>query len=119
MCQPGTGTMPFPVAPSDQYSHGRDDILHIRQMTSPVICRSTVIVHRHAQQRRDDVAPNTHGRGGSRLFNLHDDDVEIRLGTLDDAPTGLTPMQEGWTIRREHWLTPLPGIPHADRDPPG
>ena len=31
----------------------------------------------------------------------------------------LVPMQEGWTIRREPWLTPLPGIPHADRDPPG
>jgi hypothetical protein len=71
----------------------------------------------------------SHGRSfcpecGSRLFNLHDDDVEIRLGTLDDAPSGLMPMQEGWTIRREHWLTPIfPGpdpetIVHADRDPP-
>ena len=66
----------------------------------------------------------SHGRSfcpdcGSRLFNLHDDDVEVRLGTLDDAPSGLTPMQEGWTIRREPWLTPIPGILHADRDPPG
>ena len=42
----------------------------------------------------------------------------MSLGTLDDAPTGLTPMQEGWAIRREHWLTPIPGILHADRDPP-
>jgi len=54
---------------------------------------------------------------GSRLFNLHDDDVEIRLGSLDDAPTGLVPKQEGWTIRREHWLFPVAGAPQSDRDP--
>ena len=45
---------------------------------------------------------------GSRLFNLHEEDVEIRLGTLDDAPMGLKPEQEGWIKRREAWLAPLP-----------
>ncbi|HWA18798.1 MAG TPA: GFA family protein [Devosia sp.] len=55
---------------------------------------------------------------GGRLFNLHEHDVEIRLGSLDDAPTGLTPQQEGWTIRREHWLPPIPAIPQFPRDPP-
>jgi hypothetical protein len=56
-------------------------------------------------------------RCGSRLFNLHADDVEIRLGSLDDAPTGLLPMQEGWIKRREHWLQPLPGVPQFAEDP--
>jgi len=55
---------------------------------------------------------------GSRLFNLHDTDVEIRIGTLDDPPTGLVPMQEGWTKRREHWLTPAYEVPQYDEDPP-
>ena len=64
----------------------------------------------------------SHGRSfcpdcGSRLFNLHETDVEIRLGSLDDAPTGLTPQQDGWAIRREHWLAPIAGVPQFDRDP--
>ena len=64
----------------------------------------------------------SHGRSfcpdcGGRLFNLHETDVEIRLGSLDQAPTGLVPQQEGWIIRREHWLTPVAGIAQAPRDP--
>lgn len=62
----------------------------------------------------------SHGRSfcpecGGRLFNLHENDVEIRLGSLDNAPTGLMPEREGWIIRREHWLTPL-GVPQFERD---
>jgi hypothetical protein len=54
----------------------------------------------------------SHGRSfcpncGGRLFNLNEDNVEVRIGSLDDAPTELMPEQEGWTKRREHWLTPL------------
>ena len=55
---------------------------------------------------------------GSRLFNLHEHDVEIRIGSLDDAPSGLVPAQEGWTIRREHWLQPVFEVAQYDRDPP-
>ncbi|MDB5562196.1 MAG: aldehyde-activating protein, partial [Hyphomicrobiales bacterium] len=44
---------------------------------------------------------------GSRLFNLHDADVEIRIGSLDEAPTTIAPMQEGWIKRREPWLQPI------------
>ena len=55
---------------------------------------------------------------GSRLFNLHDEDVEIRIGSLDEAPTSLTPMQEGWVKRREPWLVPLAGVPQSREDPP-
>jgi hypothetical protein len=55
---------------------------------------------------------------GSRLFNLHADDVEIRIGSLDDAPTNLLPQQEGWIKRREPWLHPIEGVPQYTEDPP-
>jgi hypothetical protein len=63
----------------------------------------------------------SHGRSfcpacGGRLFDLHDDNVEVRIGSLDDAPSGLVPQQEGWIKRREHWLAPLP-VPQAQEDP--
>ena len=45
---------------------------------------------------------------GSRLFSIGDDEVEIKIGTLDEAPTGLTPQYELWIGRREKWLHPLP-----------
>ena len=54
---------------------------------------------------------------GSRLFNLHDADVEIRLGSLDDAPTGLMPTQEGWIALREHWLEAISGVRQFEHDP--
>jgi len=55
---------------------------------------------------------------GSRLFWLSDEVVEVFLGTLDQAPYDIRPMLEVWTIRREHWLPPIPGtIPH-DQNPP-
>ena len=57
---------------------------------------------------------------GSRLFNLHEADVEIRIGSLDEAPTTIAiPMQEGWTMRRERWLHPIDGARQAEQDPPG
>ena len=62
------------------------------------------------------------GRGfcadcGSRLFNLQDTTVEVRIGSLDDAPIGLIPSREGWTKRREHWLAPIAGASQAAEDP--
>jgi hypothetical protein len=53
------------------------------------------------------------GRGfcekcGSRMFALDDEDVEIRLGSLDMAPTDIEPTYELWVKRRENWLHPLP-----------
>jgi hypothetical protein len=53
------------------------------------------------------------GRGfcpecGSRLFNQIDEDgVEIRIGSLDMAPTDLEPEYEIWVKRRENWMQPL------------
>jgi hypothetical protein len=53
---------------------------------------------------------------GSRLFSLRDDEAEVKIGTLEDAPTGLTPQYEVWVWRREHWLEPLPGARQYQRD---
>ena len=51
-------------------------------------------------------------RCGSRLFDPPDPGdslVEIRIGTLDDAPFDLKPEAEVWTKRRETWLPPVDG----------
>lgn len=53
---------------------------------------------------------------GSRLFNLTDHEAEIRIGSLDSAPTDLRPTYEVWTKRREHWLAPLPDGQGFDED---
>jgi hypothetical protein len=53
---------------------------------------------------------------GSRLFALRDDEAEIKIGTLEEAPTGLTPQYELWVWRREHWLKPLPGAEQHQHD---
>jgi len=53
---------------------------------------------------------------GSSLFALRDDEAEVKLGSLDDAPTGLTPNYELWIKRREHWLRPLAGIAQYTED---
>lgn len=56
---------------------------------------------------------------GSRLFELHEHDMEIRVGSLDEAPTTLlSPMHEGWVKRRELWLMPVGGAFQSDEDPP-
>ena len=69
-------------------------------------------------------APQTYERRsfcpicGSRLFFLFDDGVEIFLGTLDQAPNGIKPMVEVWTIRREQWLAPVSGASPYDENSP-
>ena len=46
---------------------------------------------------------------GSALFCWAEgsDEIEIKLGTLDDPPGALAPAYELWTIRREPWLARL------------
>jgi hypothetical protein len=63
------------------------------------------------------------GRGfcpdcGSRVFNESDGDaVEIRIGSLDMAPSDLEPTYEIWVKRRENWLRALPIAQYEqDRD---
>lgn len=48
---------------------------------------------------------------GSSLFGTNDanDEVEIRLGSLDAVPSDLAPGYELWVPRREHWLAPVAG----------
>lgn len=54
---------------------------------------------------------------GSRLFDLHEHDIEIRIGSLDEAPTTLrAPEHEAWTKRRERWLSPLVGAGQSVED---
>jgi hypothetical protein len=51
-------------------------------------------------------------RCGSRLLNPPDPGdrlIEIRIGTLDDAPFHLQPEAEIWVKRREPWLTAVDG----------
>ena len=64
-----------------------------------------------------------HGRGfcprcGSRLLDPPgpgDTLVEIRIGSLDDAPFGLKPEAEVWVKRREPWLASVDGASqHAE-----
>lgn len=54
---------------------------------------------------------------GSRVFSRNEEQVEIYLGTLDQAPNGIVPLTEGWIIRREPWLQPLEGAGQFERDP--
>jgi hypothetical protein len=55
---------------------------------------------------------------GSQLFATEDgnDEIEIRLGILDDAPGDIIPEYELWTDRREPWLTPVAGAAQYGRD---
>lgn len=51
-------------------------------------------------------------RCGSRVLDTADPDstlVELRTGSLDDAPFELKPDSETWVERRESWLPPVEG----------
>lgn len=54
-------------------------------------------------------------RCGSSVFARSNDEVEIHLGSLD-TPDQLKPTYECWTIRREAWLPPFPGMKQYERD---
>jgi hypothetical protein len=54
-------------------------------------------------------------RCGSRLLDTSDAAfVEIRLGSLDEAPFELEPVDETWVKRRESWLPPVEGATQRD-----
>ena len=67
---------------------------------------------------------NYEGRGfcprcGSRLLNPPDPGdslIEIRIGSLDDAPFDLKPEAEIWVKRREAWLAPVDGAGQFDEN---
>lgn len=55
---------------------------------------------------------------GGRVFGLREDEAEVRFGSLDEAPTDLSPSYELWIKRRETWLRPLPGCRQFEEDRP-
>ncbi len=75
---------------------------------------------RHAFSHTGEVR-EFNGRGfcpecGSRLFNLDEDSVEVRVGSLDMAPTDLEPTYEIWIKRRETWLVPVSEASQFEED---
>lgn len=46
---------------------------------------------------------------GGSVFARYGDEVEVHLGALDE-PSRFTPTYECWTVRRESWLPPFPGV---------
>ena len=58
-------------------------------------------------------------RCGSRLLNPvepGDELVEIRIGSLDEAPFELRPQAEIWVKRRESWIPPVEGAAQYDEN---
>ena len=57
-------------------------------------------------------------RCGSRLLDTSDGDalIEIRVGSLDDAPFELQPDDEIWVKRRESWIPPVEGAQQYDEN---
>ncbi len=54
---------------------------------------------------------------GSPLFAVSGKEVEISLGSMDDA-SHLIPSYELWTTNRESWLPPLASAQQFERDRP-
>jgi hypothetical protein len=57
-------------------------------------------------------------RCGSRVVDTThtDSHIEIRIGSLDDAPFELRPEHEVWVKRRESWIPPVEGAAQHDED---
>lgn len=55
-------------------------------------------------------------RCASPMFSVDDEEAEIKLGALSDAPTGLVPTYELWVKRREPWLRPIEGAEQHQED---
>ncbi|MBX4956070.1 GFA family protein [Rhizobium lentis] len=53
---------------------------------------------------------------GARLFSVDDEEAEIKLGILSEAPTPLVPRYELWIKRRETWLRPVDGAEQHEED---
>ncbi|MBR0556433.1 GFA family protein [Ciceribacter sp. L1K23] len=52
---------------------------------------------------------------GSPVYAHFGDEIGINLGSFDDVDQ-FKPTYELWTIRRESWLPPFPGMKHYERD---
>jgi hypothetical protein len=96
LCRKETGSvfMPFAVFPTRQFSFTGD----VRNYRHRYFC------------------PNC----GSRIFSYEAGapEMEIKLGTLDEAPTDLHIGYEIWVKRREPWLQPISGAEQFQEDRP-
>ena len=54
-------------------------------------------------------------RCGSSVFARTGDEVEVSVGALDEIDR-FRPTYELWTVRRESWLPPFPGMKGYERD---
>ncbi|WP_028918997.1 GFA family protein [Pseudoxanthomonas suwonensis] len=52
----------------------------------------------------------------SPVFAVDAQEAEIKLGALEEAPSGLMPSYELWVKRREPWLAPVPGAEQYEED---
>lgn len=96
--------------PLHQVSQGRRRCL-------PVFCQRAADSFRHTGEVRIFDGRSFCPLCGSRLFEPPEETVEIMLGSLDEAPSDLTPTSEGWTIRREYRQKPAQGAEQSERDP--
>ena len=58
-------------------------------------------------------------RCGSRLLDTSNPGatlIEIRIGSLDEAPSELKPEHEVWVKRRESWIPPVDGAAQHDEN---
>ena len=53
---------------------------------------------------------------GGRVAALTEEEAEVMVGSLDQAPTDLIPRYELWIGRREDWLLPLPWAKQFNHD---
>ena len=53
---------------------------------------------------------------GSLTPPTRDTHIEIRIGSLDDAPFELKPEHEVWVKRRESWIPPVDGAAQHDEN---
>lgn len=93
-------------------------LLHLDRMQAPatseliaqMLGTNALVVRRTmGGLRRAGIVFSVKGHGGG--WSL------ARAG-LDDAPYGITPDLEVWTIRRESWLPPVPGVDLHEQNPP-
>jgi len=54
-------------------------------------------------------------RCGSSVFARTGDEIEVSVGSLDEIDR-FRPTYELWTVRRESWLPPFPGLKGYERD---
>jgi hypothetical protein len=79
---------------------------------SAIFPAETVTVH---GETRDYAGRHFCPRCGSSVFARTGDEVEVSVGALDEIDR-FRPTYELWTVRRESWLPPFPGMKGYERD---